>query len=89
MFYNSDKKIETSDNLSARQKGCPQLPGTLLRIFIPPGAVINLLNLLEVSSPGGICIIVRIPLLGDNLNFSQILDSIKAAGGTVEVVNQK
>lgn len=32
---------------------CPQLPGTILRIKIPAGAVINLLNLIEITSPSG------------------------------------
>lgn len=53
----------TSNN---HQGSCPQLPGTLLRINIPAGTTINLLNLLELTSPGGICLIVRIPLLGGN-----------------------
>jgi len=43
---------------------CGPLPGTLLRVFVPPGAVINLLNLIEVASPSGICLIVRLPFLG-------------------------
>ena len=49
-----------------QQGNCPQLPGTLVRINIPAGTTINLLNLLELTSPGGICLIVRIPLLGGN-----------------------
>lgn len=66
---------------------CPQLPGTLLRIFIPAGAVINLLGLLELTSPSGICLIVRIPLFNNNgPNLNSIIDSIRQAGGTVEVV---
>jgi len=44
---------------------CGPLPGTLLRAFVPPGAVINLLNLIEVASPSGICLIIRLPFLGD------------------------
>lgn len=71
---------------------CPEKPGTILRIFLPPGTVINLLNLLEVSSPAGICIIVRIPLLAGAsdipLNLNSILDSIKKAGGQVQVLNE-
>lgn len=65
---------------------CPQLPGTLLRIYIPAGAVINLLNLIEVTSPSGICLIVRIPALagGGAGGLNSILQSIKAAGGSVE-----
>ncbi|MCX7709267.1 MAG: hypothetical protein N2484_05395 [Clostridia bacterium] len=69
---------------------CPQLPGTVLRISIPPGAVINLLNLIEVTSPGGICLIIRLPFLGGTHphfgNLAGIMDAIRAAGGSVEVV---
>lgn len=66
---------------------CPQLPGTLIRIFIPQGAVINLLNLVEIASPSGVCLIVRIPLLGTNTTgIGGIFDAIRQAGGTVEVV---
>ncbi len=89
MHYKTDsEKMEASHHGPPKPGICPQLPGTVLRIFIPPGAVINLLNILEVTSPGGICLIVRLPLLGGSLNFHQIFDSIKAAGGTVEVVNE-
>lgn len=72
-------------------KSCPQLPGTVLRIFIPAGAVINLLNILEVTSPSGICLIVRIPLLSGSCGtgvWDSLLQSLKQAGATVEVVNQ-
>lgn len=68
------------------KKPCPQLPGTILRIFIPAGAVINLANLLEVTSPSGTCLIVRIPLLGGcSSDFTNIIDTIKQAGGRVEI----
>jgi len=69
---------------------CPQQPGTILRIFIPAGAVINLLDLIEVSSPGGICVIVRLPFLGgqkDNrFSLADIQAAVQKAGGTVEFV---
>ena len=55
-FENQDRK--------KRKEPCPQKPGTLIRIFIPAGAVINLLNIIEVSSPSGICLIIRILLGG-------------------------
>lgn len=67
---------------------CGQLPGTILRIFIPPGAVINLLNLIEVASPSGICLIVRLPFLGGSCgssnNVQSLISAVQAAGGTVE-----
>ncbi|MGE4283377.1 MAG: hypothetical protein AB7G87_06595 [Clostridia bacterium] len=67
---------------------CPQLPGTILRVFIPAGAVINLLNIIELSSPSGICLVVRLPILGGNSNLATLINSVKQAGGTVEVMNQ-
>ncbi|MBC9785551.1 hypothetical protein H1S01_13680 [Heliobacterium chlorum] len=60
----------------------------MVRIFIPAGAVINLLNLIEVSSPSGICLVVRIPILGGNSTVSSVLDSIRQAGGTVEFMTE-
>lgn len=67
---------------------CPQKPGTILRVFIPAGAVINLLGLYEISSPSGICLLVRIPLFHGDHKFGDLFDSIKQAGGSVEVVPQ-
>lgn len=58
--------------------------GTILRIHIPAGAVINLLNVAEVSSPHGISLIVRLPFLGGTGNFSSFVSAIQEAGGTVE-----
>lgn len=67
---------------------CPQLPGTILRIFIPAGAVINLLNLIEITSPSGICLIIRLPILGGNNALGAFINTVKQAGGTVEVVSE-
>lgn len=66
-------------------ESCPQLPGTILRVNIPAGAVINVANLFEISSPAGICLIIRIPLLGGEINLNSIVQSIQQAGGTVEI----
>ncbi|MTI96599.1 MAG: hypothetical protein FH749_14185 [Firmicutes bacterium] len=62
---------------------CPQEPGTVLRISIPAGADINLANLLEISAPTGICLLVRIPTLGGALT-EQLINAVKQAGGSVE-----
>ncbi|WP_243109362.1 hypothetical protein [Anaerophilus nitritogenes] len=36
----------------------PNLPGTVLRINnIPTDTVVNLINLIEITSPSGICLI--------------------------------
>ena len=45
------------------QERCEQLSGTVLRINIPAGAEINLLNIVELASPSGICLILRLPFL--------------------------
>lgn len=73
---------------------CPQLPGTILRVFIPAGAVINFLNLIELTSPSGICLILRLPFLGGipcdrhlGADLQGVMNSVKAAGGTVEFVD--
>ncbi|MDR5658507.1 hypothetical protein RH915_03290 [Serpentinicella sp. ANB-PHB4] len=69
---------------------CPQLPGTLVRINIPAGAVINLLNLIEVTSPSGICLIVRLPFLAGDKKakgiYDNLVNTVEEAGGKVEVV---
>lgn len=75
-------------NTNSRQDSCPQLPGTILRISIPAGAVINLLNLIEVTSPSGICLIVRLPVLQGGLGLSNIINAVQQAGGSIEVVKQ-
>ncbi|MBS4538426.1 hypothetical protein GOQ27_08110 [Clostridium sp. D2Q-11] len=70
--------------MSNQNFNCPQLPGTVLRISIPPGAEINLLNLIELTSPGGICLIIRLPILGGTLGLDSIRNAIEEAGGSVE-----
>lgn len=89
-WVNPDRK-HCHSGLHKDDFNCPQLPGTILRISIPPGAVINLLNLIEVTSPGGICLIIRLPILGGACGGNQlggIMDAIRAAGGSVEVVSK-
>lgn len=87
MYLNSAGGLCKDKKPVCHKEPCPQKPGTLLRVFIPAGAVINLLGLLEVSSPSGICLIVRIPLFHDH-KFGDLFDSIKRAGGSVEVVTE-
>ncbi|RKD30863.1 hypothetical protein [Thermohalobacter berrensis] len=65
--------------------GCKQLPGTIVRIKIPAGAVINLLNLIEVTSPTGICLIIRLPIFKGNFKLDSIVESIQEAGGSIEI----
>lgn len=71
---------------------CKQQCGTVFRINIPAGAVINILNLIELATPAGICLILRLPFLGGeckpHCNYDQMFDTIRRAGGSVEAVNQ-
>lgn len=92
MGFLGTSAVAGSPNASICHSGSPRpqcgpLPGTLLRIFIPAGAVVNLLNLIEVASPSGICLIIRLPFLGggfSGLNVRSIISAVQAAGGTVE-----
>lgn len=71
---------------------CGPLPGTILRIFTPPGAVINLLNLIEIASPSGICFIVRLPFLGGdtrrNTKVQSLINAVQTSGDKAETVQQ-
>ncbi|NLM39216.1 MAG: hypothetical protein GX205_04115 [Firmicutes bacterium] len=60
------------------------MPGTVLRVSIPPGAVINLANLLEITSPSGVCLVVRVPAFGKGVKFDSLIEAVQRAGGTVE-----
>lgn len=100
MFF----EVKEKETVSASSKGClptpgpkheacSQLPGTVLRVFIPAGAVINLLNLIEITSPSGICLIIRLPFLGGKCKddkygggWGNLLDVLRQAGATVEMV---
>lgn len=71
-----------------------QLPGTLFSVAIPSGTTVNFRDFFEVSTPGGMSINVRMPILG-NLAASGLkyftplgmMDAFRAAGGTIEIVN--
>lgn len=88
--HSREESREKERDLDFGFESCPQKKGTILRIFIPAGAEINILNLLEISSPGGICIIVRLPFLkklfGRN-DLADIFEEIKRAGGKIEFVD--
>lgn len=78
----------------SESNACPQLPGTVLRINIPAGAAINVLNLFEIASPSGICFIIRLPFLAGQCGGSYgpyvdgLMNAVRQAGGSVEFVNQ-
>jgi hypothetical protein len=73
-------------------QGCRQVAGTVFRINIPAGATINILNLVELTSPAGICLILRLPFLSGECKpthgYEQMFDAIRRVGGTVEPINR-
>ncbi|AFQ42840.1 hypothetical protein [Desulfosporosinus meridiei] len=85
MFY---RRSNASCRPTPNPPQCGPLPGTVLRISIPPGTVINLLNLVEVASPSGICFIIRLPFLdcgsGNAMSLDSIVNAVQSAGGRVE-----
>jgi hypothetical protein len=70
------------------EKRCEKAPGNLISINIPAGASIDIGNLLEITTPSGICLVVKIPLLGadNSINIASVIDSLKKAGVTVEAI---
>ncbi|EQB89403.1 hypothetical protein J2Z44_002607 [Clostridium punense] len=65
---------------------CPDMEGQIAKINLPPGFTIKLLGLLELTSPGGICLILRSPLIsGTNTNLESIIDAFKKSGITVQL----
>jgi hypothetical protein len=83
------KKTEQCKQPDQCKKPC----GTVFRVFIPAGASIELLNLVELTSPSGICLIVRLPFLCKECkeckphhDYNSLFDTIKSLGGTIEAV---
>lgn len=64
-------------------------PGTIVQVNIPAGLSVNIGALLELSSPSGICLIVKSPLLeaNNNFNLATVIESLKKAGITVEAIH--
>ncbi|MDD2496920.1 MAG: hypothetical protein PHT78_05735 [Desulfitobacteriaceae bacterium] len=73
-----------SNSKQHKKTECGPLPGTILRIFLPPGTVINLINLIEIASPTGVCLIVRLPFVGTCPSLNTVIQAVQQAGGTVE-----
>jgi hypothetical protein len=82
-----DDEMDSADDVWEREKcgckskyGCKPLPGTIFRLYLPPGTVINFLNLFELVSPTGICLIIRLPFLCDHKDqesLTTLIDSIQ------------
>ena len=83
--YNNIKGKEfwTSQTSQASYKK----PKTMLRISFPPGESMKLLNLAEISAPGGMSLLFKLPFPMSEGGLSSLAESIKKSGGTVEIVN--
>ncbi len=87
MSYKHDH--DKDDKCKKHEPSCKSGKGTILRLFIPPGAEINLLGLIEVSSPTGICLIISLPFIKgcpNDSKLSSLIDAFRDAGATIEVV---
>jgi hypothetical protein len=88
MYENMDRNIAgCRPHPTPQPTPCPKPCGTVLQICIPAGAVIRILNLFEISSPTGINLVVRIPFLCGRAGLATIIDTVKSAGGSVEVLD--
>ena len=74
--------------IQPKEKFCPPEKGTIIRIAIAPQTTINLLGLLELTSPSGICLLVNLPFLSKKCghDVKSIIESFRDAGGKIEVV---
>jgi hypothetical protein len=86
---NRKEHHQCNDHNEHYESGCPQLPGTLIRINIPAGTTINILNLFEITSPSGICLIVRLPFLAGQCGTDpmNLINNLRQSGATVEFIN--
>ena len=72
----------------AQQRGASyRKPKAGVKISLPPGDGIKLLNMAEVSSPGGVSIVLKLPFPMSEGSLGKISESIKKVGGTVEIEN--
>ncbi|MGI6365961.1 MAG: hypothetical protein ACOX2G_09625 [Bacillota bacterium] len=57
---------------------------TMIRVTLPPGAVVKYAKMVEVRAPQGTSLIVKVPFAGKAVEG--FLDAIRQAGGTVEYI---
>jgi hypothetical protein len=60
-------------------------PKTKFRVSFPPNDKIKLMNMMDVSAPGGLSIDFKLPFPMGEQGLNKLFESIKTAGGTVEV----
>lgn len=58
--------------------------GTMVKVTLPPGAVVKYAKLVEVRAPEGTSLIIKAPFTGKAVEG--FLDAIRQAGGTVEYI---
>ncbi|MCX7922084.1 MAG: hypothetical protein N3B21_08755 [Clostridia bacterium] len=60
-------------------------PKTRMRVTFPPGGEFKLLNIAEFSAPGGMTMVLNLPFPVGSGGLGSICDSIRNAGGTVDI----
>lgn len=62
----------------------PQLQETILEVNIPAKTTIKVFNIFEISSLNDMNFKIKIPLFGNSIDLSAIVNSIEEAGGSIE-----
>ncbi len=79
------------ENIPGKEFWAAQAPGghikpkTSFKVSFPPGDRIKLLNLADISAPGGVTIEFKLPFPMSEAGLSKLFESIRASGGTVEM----
>lgn len=61
---------------------------TRVRITLPAGEGFKLLNMAEISSPGGATISLSLPFPMGEAGLGKITESLSQVGGTVEIIQE-
>jgi len=84
----------TYDNTKGKEFWAAQTQNTAsykpkfkFKVTFPPGDEVKLMNFAEVSAPAGVSIVIKLPFPMSEAGLAKIGESIKKAGGTVEMIN--
>jgi len=82
--FSSEKGQEFLACLSP--EGAKYKPKAAVRLSFPPGNGFKLLNMAEISAPGGVTVVLKLPFSMSESGLSKIAESVRSAGGTVEFI---
>lgn len=60
-------------------------PKSVIRLSFPPTDETRILNVAEISAPGGMSIALELPFPMPEASLSKIAEAIRNAGGTLEM----